>query len=316
MVPRQGRERLDELLVQRGLAASRERAQQLILAGDVTVGQRVVDKPGTQVRLDAPLALASRAPYASRAGLKLAAALDEFALDVRGLVAADVGASTGGFTDCLLQRGAARVFAIDVGYGQLAWELRQDPRVVVLDRTNARYLEHLPEPIDLVTVDVSFISLRLILPRAIGWLRQVSQAGISQRYPPTPHSTEPCHPEQSEGSQPDDAEMLRFVQHDRLEEAARASGGQVVALVKPQFEAVRERLGKGGVVRDPAVHRAVLSEVTAWASEQGMGLQGLVRSPITGPAGNVEFLAWWLPGRPGREDAAAMIDSCLAAGVT
>ncbi len=263
MVPKQGRERLDQLLVQRGLAASRERAQQLILAGDVSVGERVVDKPGTQVPLDAPLALAARAPYASRGGLKLAAALDAFAVDVRGMTAADVGASTGGFTDCLLQRGAARVYAIDVGYGQLAWELFQDPRVVVLDRTNARYLEHLPEPVDLVVVDVSFISLRLVLPPALGWLRE---------------------------------------------------GGQVVALVKPQFEAGRERLGKGGVVRDPAVHRAVLSEITSWASAQGMGLQGLIRSPITGPAGNVEFLAWWLPGRPGRGDGAAMIDACLAVG--
>ena len=315
MVARQGRDRLDQLLVERGLAASCELAQQLILAGDVTVGERVVDKPGTQVPLDAPLALAGRAPYASRGGLKLAAALDAFALDVRGLVAADVGASTGGFTDCLLQRGAARVFAIDVGYGQLAWELRQDPRVVVLDRTNARYLERLPEPVDLVVVDVSFISLRLILPRAIGWLRQVSQASPSLRHPPTPHSPEPCHPERNEGPRPDDAEMLRFAQHDRPEEAGRASVGQVVALVKPQFEAVRERVGRGGVVRDPAVHRAVLSEVAAWASGQGLGLQGLVRSPITGPAGNVEFLGWWQPGRPGREDAAAMIDACLAAGV-
>ena len=315
MVPKQSRERLDQLLVQRGLAASRERAQQLILAGDVFVGDRVVDKPGTQVPQDAPLVLSARAPYASRGGLKLAAALNAFALEVQGMTAADVGASTGGFTDCLLQRGAARVYAIDVGYGQLAWELRQDPRVVVLDRTNARYLERLPEPLDLVVVDVSFISLRLILPRAIGWLRPVSQASPSLRDPLTPHSPGPCRPERSEGSGPDHAEMIRFAQHDRLVEAGRASGGQVVALVKPQFEAGRERLGKGGVVRDPAVHRAVLSEITSWASAQGMGLQGLIRSPVTGPAGNVEFLAWWLPGQPGREDGAAMIDACLAVGV-
>jgi 23S rRNA (cytidine1920-2'-O)/16S rRNA (cytidine1409-2'-O)-methyltransferase len=193
----------------------------------------------------------------------LEAALDAFALDVRGCTVADVGASTGGFTDCLLQRGAARVYAIDVGYGQLAWELRQDPRVVVLDRTNARYLEHLPEPVDLVTVDVSFISLRLILPAALGWLR---------------------------------------------------SGGEIVALVKPQFEAGRDRLGKGGVVRDRAVHRAVLVEITGWAAEQRMGLQGLIRSPITGPAGNVEFLAWWAPGRPARGDTEALIDACLPLG--
>ena len=261
MVPKQGRERLDQLLVQRGLAASLERAQQLILSGAVSVGERVVDKPGTQVQVDATLALAGRAPYASRGGIKLAAALDAFSLDVRGMVAADVGASTGGFTDCLLQRGAARVYAIDVGYGQLAWRLRQDPRVVTLDRTNARYLEHLPEPVDLVTADVSFISLRLILPPALGWLRE---------------------------------------------------GGQVIALVKPQFEAARGSLAKGGVVRDPAAHRAVLTEIVAWAAAQGMGLQGLIRSPVTGPAGNVEFLAWWLPGRPGLGDSAELIDACLS----
>ena len=263
MMARQGKERLDQLLVQRGLASSRERAQQLILAGEVAVGERVVDKPGTQVPLDAALAVTARAPYASRGGVKLAAALDGFALDVRGWIAADVGASTGGFTDCLLQRGAARVYAIDVGYGQLAWELRQDPRVVVLDRTNARYLERLLEPVDLVTVDVSFISLRLILPAALGWLR---------------------------------------------------SPGEILALVKPQFEAGRDRLGKGGVVRDRAVHRAVLVEITGWAAGQGMGLQGLIRSPITGPAGNVEFLAWWAPGRPGRGDTEALIDACLPLG--
>lgn len=263
MVPREGRERLDQLLVRRGLADSRERAQQIILAGAVLVGERVVDKPGTQVPLDALLTVAAHTPYASRGGLKLAAALDAFALDVRGVVAADVGASTGGFTDCLLQRGASRVYAIDVGYGQLAWELRRDPRVVVLDRTNARFLEHLPEPVDLVTADVSFISLRLILPPALGWLRE---------------------------------------------------GGQVVALIKPQFEAGRDRLGKGGVVRDPSVHRAVLTEIAGWAAGRSMGLQGLIRSPVTGPAGNVEFLAWWLPGRPAREDPEALITACLGGG--
>jgi 23S rRNA (cytidine1920-2'-O)/16S rRNA (cytidine1409-2'-O)-methyltransferase len=263
MVPKQGKERLDQLMVQRGLADSRERARQLILAGEVTVGERVVDKPGTQVLVDSSLTVAGRAPYASRGGLKLAAALDAFALDIRDWVAADVGASTGGFTDCLLQRGAARVYAIDVGYGQLAWPLRQDPRVVVLDRTNARFLERLPEQVDLVTADVSFISLRLILPPALGWLRR---------------------------------------------------SGQVVALVKPQFEAGRERLGKGGVVRDRAVHRAVLDEITSWAAGQGMGLRGLIRSPITGPAGNVEFLAWWAPGCAGRGDAQALIDACLPGG--
>jgi 23S rRNA (cytidine1920-2'-O)/16S rRNA (cytidine1409-2'-O)-methyltransferase len=207
--------------------------------------------------------VAGQPPYASRGGLKLAAALDAFTIDTQGCIAADVGASPGGFTDCLLQRGAAKVYAIDVGYGQLAWALRKDPRVVVLDRTNARYLQRLPEPVDLVTVDVSFISLRLVLPAALGWLR---------------------------------------------------SGGQIVALVKPQFEAGRGRLGKGGVVRNPAVHRAVLVEITDWAAGQGLGLQGVIRSPITGPAGNVEFLAWWAPGRPALGERTPLIDASLAQG--
>jgi 23S rRNA (cytidine1920-2'-O)/16S rRNA (cytidine1409-2'-O)-methyltransferase len=176
------------------------------------------------------------------AGRKLEAALIGFGVDVRGWVAADVGASTGGFTDCLLQRGAARVYAIDVGYGQLDWRLRNDPRVVVMERTNARYLEGLPEPVHLVTVDVSFISLRLILPRAVGWLH--------------PH-------------------------------------GQVIALVKPQFEAGRRDVGRGGVVRDPAVHRRVLVEVVRAAADLGLTLRGLMVSPLLGPAGNREFLGWW-----------------------
>lgn len=191
----------------------------------------------------------------------MAAALDAFEVDVRGWTAADVGASTGGFTDCLLQRGAARVYAIDVGYGQLAWELRQDPRVVVMERTNARYLQSLPELVDLVTADTSFISLRLILPVAWGWLKP---------------------------------------------------GGRIVALVKPQFEAGRRQVGKGGVVRDPAVHREVLSSLLHWAQEQGLGFNGLIRSPITGPAGNVEFLAGWTVGAPASAEIETQIEACLA----
>jgi 23S rRNA (cytidine1920-2'-O)/16S rRNA (cytidine1409-2'-O)-methyltransferase len=256
------KERLDLLMVERDLADSRQQAQRLILAGQVVVDDRLVDKPGTRVPVDARLAVTGGSPYVSRGGFKLAAALDAFGLDVSGRTAADVGASTGGFTDCLLQRGAIRVYAIDVGYGQLAWKLQQDPRVVVMDRTNARYLESLPEPVDLVTVDASFISLRLILPSAQGWLRP---------------------------------------------------GGGIVALIKPQFEAGREQVGKGGVVRDPAVHQAVLQKIVHWAETQNLGLRGLIRSPITGPAGNVEFLAHWLPGSETGVDASSLIDSCLQA---
>lgn len=240
--------RLDVLLVERGLAESRERAQALILAGAVRIDGQPARKAGTAVPTDAEIEITERLPYASRGGFKLAHALDEFQIDCHGLICADLGASTGGFTDVLLQRGAARVYAVDVGYGQLDYRLRNDERVIVLDRTNARYLESLPDPIDLVTIDVSFISLTLVLPAAKRLL---------------------------------------------------APGGQIVALVKPQFEAGRREVGKGGVVRDPAVHEAVLRRVAGAATDLGLVLRGLTRSPITGPAGNVEFLAWWaLEGTP------------------
>jgi 23S rRNA (cytidine1920-2'-O)/16S rRNA (cytidine1409-2'-O)-methyltransferase len=257
------KERLDLLLVEQGLAESREQAQRLIMAGQVVVGDHVVDKPGTRVQAILPVTVTGSLPYVSRGGFKLAAALEAFGLEVIGRIAADVGASTGGFTDCLLQRGAARVYAIDVGYGQLAWKLQQDPRVVVMDRTNARYLETLPESVDLVTIDVSFISLKLILPAVLGWLREK---------------------------------------------------GEIVALIKPQFEAGPERVGKGGVVRDAAIHRAVLEDLAAWASAQGIGLTGLIRSPITGPAGNVEFLAHWVPGCTTTADASSLIEACVEPG--
>jgi 23S rRNA (cytidine1920-2'-O)/16S rRNA (cytidine1409-2'-O)-methyltransferase len=235
-----GKQRIDRLVVERQLASSRTEAQRLVMAGLVTVNGQLVTKPGTQVPTQARIDIAQRFPYVSRGGLKLEAALDAFGLRVKGLVAADVGASTGGFTDCLLQQGARRVYAIDVGYGQLAWALRQDERVVVMERTNARHLEQLPEPIDLGTVDVSFISLTLILPRIRDWLR----------------------PE-----------------------------GAVVALIKPQFEAGRSQVGKGGVVRDPETHLQVLQRILTWAPQNGLSPTGLIRSPIVGPAGNVEFLA-------------------------
>jgi 23S rRNA (cytidine1920-2'-O)/16S rRNA (cytidine1409-2'-O)-methyltransferase len=230
------------------------------MAGEVTVDERIVDKPGTRVPLGAEITLAAGLPYASRGGTKLAAALDQFDLDVSGLTVADVGASTGGFTDCLLQRGATRVYAIDVGYGQLAWKLRNDPRVVVMERTNARYLHRLPEEISLATIDVSFISLRLIIPPVLGWL---------------------------------------------------GPAGQILALIKPQFEAGREQVGRGGVVRDPEVHRNMLNDLLDWAGLRNLGLRGLTRSPITGPAGNVEFLALWVPGELPMEDIASGIERCV-----
>ena len=188
---------------------------------------------------DALIDVRASLPYVSRAGAKLAHALDEFGVSPDGKVAADVGASTGGFTDCLLQRGAGRVYAIDVGYGQLDWGLRQDPRVVVMERTNARYVSRLPEPVSLVVIDVSFISLRLILPQVRLWL---------------------------------------------------SGDGNVVALVKPQFEAGADRVGKGGVVRDGSVHREILTDVVDWARGEGWRILGLTRSPIRGAKGNVEFL--------------------------
>jgi 23S rRNA (cytidine1920-2'-O)/16S rRNA (cytidine1409-2'-O)-methyltransferase len=249
------RERLDRLCVQRGLAPTRQRAQALILAGQVLVDGTAVTKAGTQVPPGAELALkAPDHPYVSRGGLKLQAALRAFELDVSGLVALDIGASTGGFTDCLLQHGARHVIAVDVGYGQLAWKLRQDPRVTCLERTNARHLQAAgleatvtgvgalegAWPPRLGVVDVSFISLTLVLP------------------------------------------AMR---------AVLAPGSPVVALIKPQFEARRDQVGKGGVVRDPAHRQAAIDRVLAWARDNGFALQGTVASPVPGPKGNVEELA-------------------------
>jgi 23S rRNA (cytidine1920-2'-O)/16S rRNA (cytidine1409-2'-O)-methyltransferase len=233
--------RLDQLLVERGLVDSRERGQRLIMAGEVLVDDRVSDKPGAQVKPDVVVRIKEPLPYVSRGGVKLAAALDRFPIPIEHAVCADVGASTGGFTDCLLQRGAAKVYAIDVGYGQLSWKIRSDPRVVVMDRTNARYLDALPEPIDVAVVDASFISLRLILPSVLKWL------------------TVDAH---------------------------------VVTLIKPQFEAGRERVGKGGVVRDTTVRADVIRSIWQVATALGFRPIDLIRSPIAGPAGNIEFLMW------------------------
>ncbi|HLF02703.1 MAG TPA: TlyA family RNA methyltransferase [Anaerolineales bacterium] len=234
------KERLDILIYTRGLAESREKARRLIMAGEVMVAGQLVDKPGTLVPVGAAIDLKVGPRFVSRGGEKLLAALAEFKLQPVGWLCADVGASTGGFTDCLLQHGAAKVYAIDVGVGILDWKLRNDPRVVVMENTNARYVESLPEPVRLVTIDAAFISLKLLLPVVTKWLT------------------------------PD---------------------GEIVALIKPQFEAGKDRVGKKGVVRDPEVHREVLMEVLRFAESIGLIARGLIRSPLLGPAGNVEFLA-------------------------
>ncbi len=236
------RERVDVLLVERGLAPSRAKAQALVLAGQVVVGEQRVDKPGAQVPVDAEVRLKGELlPYVSRGGLKLKAALDRFGLAVAGEVCADIGASTGGFTDCLLQEGATQVFAIDVGRAQLHEKLRQDPRVVSREQVNARSLtdEELPGPVGVVVVDVSFISLRLVLPSVLPRLRE---------------------------------------------------GGLLVALVKPQFEVGRERVGKGGVVRDAQARAEAIDGIRAWVEEAGLAVLGVMDSPVPGPAGNVEAL--------------------------
>jgi 23S rRNA (cytidine1920-2'-O)/16S rRNA (cytidine1409-2'-O)-methyltransferase len=235
--------RADQLLVEQGLAESRAKAQALILAGLVSTGGRRIDKPGTALAEDTELRLAGRDhPWVSRGGVKLAFGLDHFALDPSGMIALDIGASTGGFTDVLLARRAARVYAVDVGRGQLAWKLRQDPRVVVNEGMNARYLSRaeIPDPIELVTCDASFIGLATVLPAPL---------------------------------------------------ALAAESAALVALIKPQFEAGPAEVGKGGVVRDPIVHRAVCERVAAWIGAQpGWSVVGIADSPLTGPAGNREFL--------------------------
>jgi len=233
--------RLDVLLTERGLVESRSLAQRLVMAGQVRVAGQVVLKPSAQVAEDAQVVVEHGPKYVSRGGDKLEAALAAFdLLDLAGRVCADVGASTGGFTDCLLQHGAGHVFALDVGYGELHWKLRNDPRVTVMERTNARNVVSFPRPVELVTVDASFISLRILLPVIRGWLQS----------------------------------------------------GQVVALIKPQFEAGRQDAARGqGVIRDAGVHRQVLLDVLTAAELLGFGVEGLIRSPLLGPKGNTEFLA-------------------------
>ncbi len=238
--------RLDLLLVDRGLVASREQARRLIMAGAVVVNDQRVDKPGTLIAQTSTLRIKddARSRYVSRGGYKLEAALQAFALDVQGGIALDVGASTGGFTDCLLQHGAARVYAVDVGYGQLAWSLRQDPRVVSLERRNIRLLDAaaLPETPTLAVIDASFISLTLVIPKVV--------------------------------------ELI-------------APNGRIIALVKPQFEVGKGKVGKGGVVRDPTLHAAVIAHLQAQSERWQLEVKGMVESPLVGAKGNKEFLLYW-----------------------
>lgn len=243
-----GKKRLDVLLVERGLQESRQKAQATIMCGSVFVNDQRADKPGMAVAEDARIEIRGHTlAYVSRGGLKLEKAMETFPITLDGAVCGDIGASTGGFTDCMLQNGAKRVYSVDVGYGQLAWKLRSDPRVVCLERTNARYLTHeqVPEDLDFASVDVSFISLRLILPAL----------------------------------------------HDLL-----GKDGHVVCLVKPQFEAGREKVGKKGVVRDPAVHLEVLEQFLRHAAETDFTVLGLTYSPIRGPEGNIEYLGYLAKG--------------------
>ena len=236
------KKRLDQIIVDRGLAESRTRAQALVMAGLVFSGGRKLDKPGTALAEDAAIEVRGRDhPWVSRGGIKLDHALTAFGIDVVGVVAIDVGSSTGGFTDVLLTRGATRIYAVDSGTNQLAWKLRQDARVVVHEQTSARILTaaHIPEPIDLVVCDASFIGLAKVLERPLTFVRP---------------------------------------------------GGRLLALIKPQFEAGREEVGKGGVVRDPGVHERVCREVADWLTGIGWTVEGVTQSPITGPEGNVEFL--------------------------
>ena len=247
--------RLDVLLVERGLAESRAKAQALIMAGQVRVNDQVALKPATAIDTKSALTVDTGPRFVSRGGEKLDAALERFGIDVKDFICADVGASTGGFTDCLLQRGAAKVYAIDVGKGILHWKLRNYARVVVMEETNARHVESLPEAVSLVTVDASFISLKILLPVIKKWF------DFSLR---TSHSNE-----------------------------VKSKKGEVLALIKPQFEAGKKDVARGdGVIRDPEIHRQVLLDVLTFAKQEDFSLRGLIKSPLLGPKGNAEFLVW------------------------
>lgn len=235
---------MDSLLVQRGMAPSLERAQALIMAGSVLVKESVVDKAGALMPPEAAIRIkGADIPYVSRGGVKLKGALDNFRIVVRDLVVLDIGASTGGFTDCLLQEGAAKIYALDVSYGQLAWKLRDDPRVVPIERTNIRYFtgEGIAEKIDLATIDASFISLKLVIPAVVKLI---------------------------------------------------AADASVLALIKPQFEVGKNEVGQRGVVKDPALHKRVIEEITGFCQENDLEVVGVCESPLTGPAGNKEFFIY------------------------
>lgn len=258
-----GKTRLDVLLVERGFLTSRQKAQAVIMAGSVFVGGQRVDKPGTAVANDAEIEVRGHMmPYVSRGGWKLEKAMKTWPITLEGKICADIGASTGGFTDCMLQNGAEKVYAVDVGYGQLDWKLRSDPRVVCLERTNARYLsaEQVPDALDFASIDVSFISLKLIFPALYNLLKD---------------------------------------------------GGEIACLIKPQFEAGKEKVGKKGVVRDPDVHREVLENFLIHARENHFTVLGITYSPIRGPEGNIEYLGYLR--KSSEEDAAVDLDAIVSA---
>lgn len=256
------KKRLDIAVYERGLASSRAKAQGMIMAGEVLVNGNMIDKVGTRITEADEITIKNKPRFVSRGGEKLAGALKAFEYNVADRIVADVGACTGGFTDCLLQNGAAKVYAIDVGYGQLDYRLRTDKRVVVMERTNARYLESLAEPLNLVVVDASFISLRLLLPAIQKWL--------------TPQA-------------------------------------DVIALIKPQFEAGKDDVGKGGIVRDPLIHRTVLERILGFAEERGLHVRALTTSPIYGSDGNKEFLVWLTTEQTESPKVTALIDQVLEA---
>ncbi len=266
-----GKQRLDTLLVQKGLVESPEKARAMVMAGRVHVAERPVSKPGTLVDEAAALAITESARYVSRGGQKLEHALTSFRLDVQGCIAADFGSSTGGFTDCLLQHGAERVYAVDVGKGQLDYRLRQDPRVVVMEGVNARELAGLPEPVDLVTLDVSFISLRLVLPVAVRLLGDERRGAASAQTDvgrPSMIGGACCAPTYVRG---------------------------IIALFKPQFEAEKAEVPRGGVIRDPQLHSRLIGRFTAWCVANNLRILDLASSPILGASGNRELLFWLAP---------------------
>jgi 23S rRNA (cytidine1920-2'-O)/16S rRNA (cytidine1409-2'-O)-methyltransferase len=236
------KKRLDLFIVEKGLMESRQRAQAMIMAGKVRVNDQLIDKPGRQISINDKISIVGKdIPFVSRGGIKLEKALHEFHVNVSGWTCLDVGASTGGFTDCLLQHGAEHVYAVDVGYGQLAWKLRANPKVTVIERTNIRHMndDSIPSPVDLATIDVSFISLKIVVPSVLKFLK---------------------------------------------------SSASIIALIKPQFEIGKDKVGKGGVVRDPVHHQEVIESLSAFFVHIGLGIQSLASSPIKGPRGNLEFL--------------------------